>query len=52
MSARERLDGQVNPLMTLQVMIAVEALGALVAFERSVCSGPRKAGVGHWVRSV
>jgi len=52
MSAREGLDSQMNPLMTLQVMIAVEALGALVAFERSVCGGPGKAGVGHWVRSV
>ena len=52
MSARERLDGQVNPLMTLQVMVAVEALGALVAFERSVGGGPRKAGMGHWVRSI
>lgn len=35
-AARERLDGQVNSLMSLQVMIPVEALWALVASERSV----------------
>ena len=36
MSAREWLDGQVDTLVSFQVVISVEALGALIAFERSV----------------
>lgn len=31
--ARERLDGQVDPFMTLQVMVSAEGLNALVALE-------------------
>ena len=34
--ARERLNGQMDTFMALEVVIAVETLGALVAFERSV----------------
>ena len=37
--ARERLDCQVNPLVSLQVVVAVEALRALVALEWSVGRG-------------
>lgn len=36
MAAREWLDGQVNSLVTLQIVIPVEALWALIATERSV----------------
>ena len=36
MTAREGLDRQVNPLMPLQVVIAVEALRTLIALERPV----------------
>ena len=36
MSAREWLHCQVNPLMSLQIVIAIEGLRALVALERSV----------------
>lgn len=36
MPARKRLHRQVNPLMPLQIMIAIEALRALVALERPV----------------
>lgn len=39
MIAGERLDGQMYPLMPLQVVVAVEALWALVALERSVICG-------------
>lgn len=35
-TARERLDRQVDPLMTLQVMVPVEALRALIALERAI----------------
>ena len=34
--AREGLYSKVNPLMSLQVMVSVEALRALVAFERPI----------------
>jgi hypothetical protein len=34
--AGKRLDGEMDPLMPLQVMVAVEALWALIAFERPV----------------
>jgi hypothetical protein len=38
--AGERLDSQMYPLVSLQVVVPVETLGALVAFEWSiVCSG-------------
>lgn len=36
MIAREGLHGQMNPLMALQIMIAIEALGALVTLEWSI----------------
>lgn len=36
MAARERLDGQMYPLVSLEVVVAVEALWALIASERSV----------------
>lgn len=36
MVAGERLDCQVDPLMSLQIVVSVEALRALVAFEWSV----------------
>jgi hypothetical protein len=36
MSARERLDRQMNALMALQVVVTIEALRALVAFEWSI----------------
>ena len=36
MNAREGLDRQVNALVSLQIMIAVEALRALIALERPV----------------
>ena len=39
--ARERLNGKMNPLVPLQVMIAVEALRALVTLERPV--------IGSWL---
>lgn len=35
-TARERLDRQVDPLMTLQVVVPVEALRALIALERAI----------------
>lgn len=35
-AAGERLHGQVNSLVAFQIMIAVEGLGALIAFEGSV----------------
>lgn len=35
-AAGEWLHRQMNPLMSLQVMIAVEALGALIAFEWTI----------------
>lgn len=50
--ARERLHGQVNSLMTLQIMIPVEALGALITLERSVGGWTRHTMVGCWVRSI
>lgn len=34
--ARERLDRQMDPLVALQIVIAVERLGALVALEGSL----------------
>jgi hypothetical protein len=37
--AREGLDGQMNPFMTLQVVISIEALWALITFERAVVQG-------------
>lgn len=36
MSTRERLDCQVDPLVPLQIVVAVETLGALIALEWSV----------------
>jgi len=41
MPAREWLHGQVYPLVPLQVMIAIEALRALIASERPVILGAR-----------
>lgn len=43
--ARERLNGQMDTFMTLEVVIAVETLGTLVAFERSV---RRRGGHAMW----
>lgn len=39
MVTREGLDSKMNPLVSLQIVVAVEALGALVALERSVIRG-------------
>ena len=39
MGAGERFDCQVNPLVSLQVVVAVKALGALIALEWSVGRG-------------
>jgi hypothetical protein len=50
--ARERLHGQVNPLVALQVMIPVEALGALITLEWSIGSWTRHTMVGYRVSSV
>ena len=36
MAAREWLNGQMYPLMSLQIVIAIEALRTLVASERSI----------------
>jgi hypothetical protein len=36
MVARERLDSQMYPLVSLQVVVPVEALWTLVAFERPI----------------
>ena len=36
MCTREGLHSQMNPLMTLEVMVAIEALGALITFEWSI----------------
>ena len=36
MTARERLHGKMNPLMSLQVMISIEALRTLIALERAI----------------
>lgn len=36
MTARERFDREVDALMTLQVMVSVKTLRALIALERSV----------------
>lgn len=38
MCAREWLDSEMNTLMTLQIVIPVEALWALIALERPICS--------------
>lgn len=43
--AGERLHGQMNALVAFEVVIAVETLGTLVTFERSV-----RRGGGHAVR--
>jgi hypothetical protein len=37
--ARERFHSQMDPFMSLQVMISVEALWTLIAFERSIVCG-------------
>lgn len=42
MSAGERLHGQVYPLVPLQVVVAIEALRALVAFEGSLVLALRR----------
>ena len=34
--AGERLDSKMNPLVALQIVVAVEALRALIAFERPI----------------
>ena len=39
MLAGKRLDGQMNALMALEIVIPVEALGALIAFEGAVVGG-------------
>ena len=39
MATGERLNSQMNPLMTLQVVISIEALRALVTLERTVVRG-------------
>lgn len=51
--AREGLDGQMNPLVALQIMVAIEALRTLITLEWSIvswgllrCVGPRLA--IHW----
>jgi hypothetical protein len=36
MTAREGLHRQVDPLMSLQIVVAVEALRTLIALERAV----------------
>jgi len=43
-AAREWLDGQVDSLVSLQIMVAIETLWALIALERSV--------VGCWAWAV
>lgn len=37
--AREWLHGEVNPFVTRQIVVAIEALRALVTLERSIVSG-------------
>lgn len=51
MTARERLDRKVDPLMPLQIVIAVEALRALVAFKRAIVVRSRLS-MGRMVRWV
>jgi len=49
--ARERLDCQMDPLMTLQVVIPIEALWALITLERSIVrSGLLMLRVPHEMR--
>jgi len=36
MGTRERLDRKMDPLMALQIVIAIEALWALITFERPI----------------
>jgi len=49
--ARERLDSKMDPLVPLQIVIPVEALGALIALERSVVgSGLLVLRVAHEMR--
>lgn len=45
--ARERLHRQMDPLMSLQIMIPVEALRTLIALERPIVLLLRLAGVAH-----
>lgn len=47
--ARERLYCEMNALVSLEVMVAVEALNALVAFERSVLQRETVRVGGHFV---
>lgn len=48
--ARERLDSKMDPLVSLQIMISVETLWALVAFEWPViCCGLLMLGMSHEV---
>lgn len=54
MIARERLDRQMDPLMPLQIVVAVEALRALVALERTIV-GRRRLSMGRmvgWVPAI
>ena len=39
MCAWEWLDREMYPLMSLQIVVPVEALGALITLERSICCG-------------
>jgi hypothetical protein len=48
MVARERFDRQMDALVPLQVVIAVETLRALVALEGTVGLWRRGLGVGMW----
>lgn len=49
--AREWLHSQMNPLMTLEIVIAVEALRALVAFEWPIGRRYSHTMVG-WVSAI
>ena len=51
MSAREGLDGQMNPLMPLQIMIPVETLRALITLERSIRGRGSKA-MRWWMATI
>lgn len=49
MGTRKRLDGQMNPLMTLEIMVAIEALRTLIALERSILGRAAQSRPGTWV---
>lgn len=51
MGTREWLNRQMNSLVTLEIMVAVEALGTLITFERTIW-GWRGKPMGWRVASI